>query len=230
VSGGKSIEATARNLRYAFLERERAKRKLDFIATAHNADDNVETVLLNLTRGAGLTGLCGIPYQRGKIVRPVLHLSRDEIMEYLKGRGIPHRDDESNLDRIFRRNYIRHEVVPSLKQINPSLAEAVTRLTGSLKEDETYLSNIAYDEIHRHGDAFPTKILLELPKPIASRVCRLLYRKISPYPPEAIHIEAMMDVAAGANGRQRNLSGGLSAEKKNGNIFIVTTENGRGDR
>jgi tRNA(Ile)-lysidine synthase len=230
VSGGKALEEVARKMRYAFLERERARRKLDWIATAHNSDDNAETVLMNLVRGTGLSGLCGIPYQRGNIVRPVLHISRDDIIKYLRAGDIPYRDDESNFDTAFRRNYIRHEVIPELKKLNPSLTESVTRLTGSLKEDETYLSNLAYDEIQQHGEQFPSKKLLGLAKPIASRVCRMLYKKISPYPPEQIHIDSMLDIAAGDNGRKRCLSGNLTVEKQNGNIFITVTKDGRGKR
>jgi tRNA(Ile)-lysidine synthase len=230
VSGGKAIEETARRLRYAFLERERAKRGLQWIATAHNADDNVETVLLNMTRGAGLSGLCGIPYQRGNIVRPLLHVSRDDIDKYLRERNIPNRNDESNMDTAYRRNYMRHEIIPYLKKLNPALTDAIARLTGSLKDDENYLSNIAYEELMQHGDEYPAKRLLGLPKPIASRVCRLLYKKASPYPPEWIHIEAMLDIAEGGNGRRRCLSGNLTVEKRNGNICIINTEDERGAR
>jgi tRNA(Ile)-lysidine synthase len=230
VSGGKALEETARKLRYAFLERERAKRGLQWIATAHNADDNTETVLMNLTRGTGLSGLCGIPYQRGRIIRPLLRLSKDDILKYLRERDIPNRNDESNLDTAFRRNYMRHEIVPYLRNVNPALTDSITRLTDSLKEDETYLSNIALEEIRQHDDGYPAKRLLGLPKPIASRVCRLLYKKISPYPPERVHIDAMLDVAAGGNGRQRCLSGNLTVEKRNGNIYIITTNDGRGAR
>jgi tRNA(Ile)-lysidine synthase len=230
VSGGKSLEDTARKLRYAFLEREREKYKLDWIATAHNADDNVETVLMNMIRGTGLSGLCGIPYQRGNIVRPLLRISRDEILRYLRERNIPNRDDRSNFDTAFRRNYIRHEIIPELTKINPALTDAVVRLTDSLKEDEHYLLSLAFDEIMQHEDGYPAKRLLILPKAVAARVCRLLVKKVSPYPPERVHIEAMLDVAAGGNGRRKCLSGNLSVEKKDGNIYILFTNDKRGSR
>jgi tRNA(Ile)-lysidine synthase len=217
-------------MRYAFLEQERAERGLQWIATAHNADDNVETVLLNLTRGTGLSGLCGIPYRRGNIVRPLLHVLRADIIRYLEERDIPHREDESNRDTVYRRNYIRHEIVPPLKKLNPALPEAVTRLTASLGEDEAYLSALAAEEIREHGNAYPAKRLLELPKPIAARVCRLLYKEASPYPPERVHIEAMLDIATGGNGRRSCLAGGLTAEKRNGKIYIITTSDERRGR
>jgi tRNA(Ile)-lysidine synthase len=226
VPKGAGVEAAAREMRYDFLERVREEQGLDTIATAHTADDNVETVLLNLTRGAGLSGLCGIPEKRGKIVRPILHLSRDKVIQYLTERDIPWREDGSNRDTVYRRNYIRHEVVPALKQVNPALTEAVSRLTASLNEDEEYLTSLALEEIAGY-DPYPAIRLTQLPKPVASRVCRLLALKKSDYPPERIHVEAMLDIAAGGNGRRRNMAGGLTVTKKNGMIVVERTENRR---
>jgi tRNA(Ile)-lysidine synthase len=93
---GLGIEEAARELRYAFLERTAADWDCDRIATAHNADDNAETLLLNLVRGAGTAGLSGIPPRRGKIVRPLLGFTRREIEAYLNEHEIPHVEDSSN--------------------------------------------------------------------------------------------------------------------------------------
>ncbi|MDR0324533.1 MAG: tRNA lysidine(34) synthetase TilS [Oscillospiraceae bacterium] len=223
VPKGAGLENAAREMRYGFLERARAERGLDWIATAHTADDNAETVLLNLTRGSGLHGLCGIPPQRGRIVRPLLRLSREEVIRYLTERDISWREDESNADTVYRRNYIRHTVVPALKGVNPSLTDAVARLTASLTEDEEYLQSMALEEVRQVDGGFPAKRLVSLPKPIASRVCRLLVAPFSPYPPERVHIKAMLDIAAGGNGRRRHLAGKLTVEKRNGNIHILFT-------
>jgi tRNA(Ile)-lysidine synthase len=228
VAKGSGVEARARELRYSFFERVRAERGIGCIATGHTADDNAETVLLNLTRGAGLQGLCGIPPSRSNIVRPILHLSRAEILDYLDKRGIAHREDESNGDTVYRRNHIRHAVIPALKEINPSLTCAVTRLTSSLREDEDYLMSLASEEIKRHGSAFPAKTLTGLPRPVAVRVCRLLAGGSEGYAPERIHIDAMLDIAAGGNGRRRNISSGLTVLKKNGMIYIELTKNTKG--
>jgi tRNA(Ile)-lysidine synthase len=218
------VEETAREMRYAFLERVRKDNGYDVIATAHTADDNVETVLMNLVRGAGLSGSCGIPPLRGSISRPVLHMPRDDILRYLSERGIPFREDESNADTAYRRNYIRHEVVPLLKQINPSLTEAVTRLTVSLGEDEAHLTALAKAEL---VSPFPAARLSRLPKPIASRICRLMVSEYSDHPPERIHIDAMLDIAAGGNGRRRNITSGLTVVKKGGMILIEKTPDRR---
>ncbi|MDR0293881.1 MAG: tRNA lysidine(34) synthetase TilS [Oscillospiraceae bacterium] len=216
------IEETAREMRYAFLERARAETGMDRIATAHTADDNAETVLLNLTRGAGLPGLCGIPYRRGHIVRPLLRFSRIEVMRYLSERDIPYREDESNRDTSYRRNFIRHEVIPALRQVNPALTGAVNRLTELLGGDEAYLSSLALEEYRQYGESnrFSAKRLAGLPRPVASRVCRLLFSEVSPYPPERLHVEAMLDIAAGGNGRRRDLSGKITVEKKRNHVII----------
>ncbi len=220
---GAGIEETAREMRYAFLEETRVKSGLGRIATAHNADDNAETVLLNLVRGAGLSGLCGIPPQRGHIVRPILHLSRAEILAYLTSHNLPYREDASNADTVFRRNYLRHEILPALKALNPALTDAVTRLTGLLREDEEYLTALAREEIQLHGigASFPAKRLNSLPKPVSSRVCRLLVQSVTGYPPELNGLDAMLDISAGGNGRRRDLAGGLTVEKAQ-NMIVVT--------
>ena len=108
---GAGIEETARDLRYTFLEQTADRVGAGVIATAHNADDNVETLLLHLVRGSGLQGLTGIPPRRGEVVRPLLTTSRAEIMDYLEEHHIPHREDSSNSDEAFTRNRLRREIL-----------------------------------------------------------------------------------------------------------------------
>jgi tRNA(Ile)-lysidine synthase len=102
-SAGQSVEEAARNCRYAFFEGVDG-----FVATAHTASDNGETVLLNLLRGTGLKGLCGIPRQRGKFIRPMLAITREEILSYLEEHHLPHREDASNGEDAHLRNRLRH--------------------------------------------------------------------------------------------------------------------------
>ena len=131
---GKSTEEAARQLRYGFLLEQQG-----LIATAHNADDQVETVLLNLVRGTGRMGLCGMQKQSDRVVRPLLELTRAQIEEYLDAHGLSHREDETNWQDDALRNRLRHHVVPLLRQENPSLARTVGRMTALLQEDEEYL-------------------------------------------------------------------------------------------
>ena len=127
-----SIEMAARELRYDFFEKLRQQLGADTIVVAHHRDDNVETLLLNLVRGSGLKGLCAMQPQNGFIVRPMLNIPRTEIEIFLKEAHQPFRTDSTNTDTAFKRNKIRHEILPLLRELNPSidrtLAETITRL------------------------------------------------------------------------------------------------------
>ncbi len=112
---GESFEMTARRIRYEFFEDVAEAEKADFIALGHNMDDLVETQLLNLFRGAGIDGLCGIPEVRGKIVRPLIDFRREELREILKENGIEWREDSTNTENLYKRNKIRNELVPWIK-------------------------------------------------------------------------------------------------------------------
>lgn len=175
---GMSLEEAARALRYRFLEETAAELHCDYIATAHNGDDNVETVLLNLTRGTGALGLSGIPPRRGKIIRPLLGVSRREIEEYLEENAVPHVEDSSNQSDDYSRNRIRHRVTPVLRELNPGLNEAVGRTARLLAQDEDCLGGLARDFIDRFydGESLPTEELLALHGAVASRVVRRLCR------------------------------------------------------
>lgn len=120
---GKSIELAARETRYAAFAETAKQKGIQRIATAHHADDNAETMIFNLTRGAGLEGLSGIPYQRKAIVRPLLDVTREEIQRYAQVHGIPFVSDATNADESFARNKIRRRVIPVLKEINPAFVE-----------------------------------------------------------------------------------------------------------
>ena len=173
---GLGIEEAARQLRYDFLERCADELDCDWIATAHNADDNAETLLLNLCRGAGTAGLGGIPPRRGRLVRPLLDCTRQEIEEYLASRGIPHVEDSSNRSDTWSRNRIRLHVMPHLRQINPAFTQAAGRTAALLRQDEDCLSALAEDFLARQEIAagIETEALLSLHPAIASRVLRML--------------------------------------------------------
>ena len=115
-------EDAARRLRYAFLEETAERTGAAAIATAHTANDNAETMLLNLARGSGLRGLCGIPERRGRIIRPILDTTRQEIEEYLEAKGTAHVEDSTNAADDYARNRIRHRAVPALESVNPEFA------------------------------------------------------------------------------------------------------------
>ena len=168
-------EEAARILRYGFLERAADEMSASVIATAHTADDNAETVLLHLTRGSGLRGLTGIPPQRDRIVRPLLDVTRQEILNYLAERGIPYVEDATNAGDAYARNRIRHYVVPALQAENPALFTAVGRMTRLLREDEAYLDELARRFVEEHAlddGSLPADRFSALPAPVARRVVR----------------------------------------------------------
>ena len=136
---GKSTELAAREARYAAFAKTADENGIDVTATAHNADDNVETVIYNLARGASLNGICGIPYKRGNIIRPLLDIPRKEIERYAKDREIEFVRDSTNDDEFCIRNKIRHRVIPVLKEINASLADTVTAETNLFETIRNYL-------------------------------------------------------------------------------------------
>lgn len=129
-----SVEMAARELRYAFFDRLITNRKPEFVAVAHHRDDNAETLLLNLLRGTGLRGLCGMQYLNGKIIRPLLDVSRKEITDFLASLGQTYVTDSTNLQADIMRNKIRLEVLPLLRGINPSVDSTLHREAGRLRE------------------------------------------------------------------------------------------------
>ena len=133
--GEKGLEAAARDARYAFLRSLKGK-----IATAHTADDNAETVLMHLIRGTGLKGLGGITPVSGKVIRPMLSVTRSQVDGFLQEWCLDHIEDSSNDSDAFLRNRIRHRVMPLLKEENPKLAENLSKMALRLREDEILLS------------------------------------------------------------------------------------------
>lgn len=147
---GLSLEEAARRLRYAFLEETARREGFDAILTAHNADDNAETVLLHLVRGTGPKGLTGIPPQRGKILRPFLEITRAELTEYAAAHHIPHVEDETNADpEAAARNLVRLQVMPLLRQLNPRAVEHMASAAARMRETEEGLEDLTERYLRR---------------------------------------------------------------------------------
>lgn len=136
-----STQVAARELRYQWFDELVEKNQFDYVLTSHHTDDNLETFLINLTRGTGLEGLTGIPAINGKIIRPLLPLSRQEILEFAEKNSINWREDASNSETKYLRNKIRHEIVPKLKEINPSLLDSFGKTSGFLKESQQIIND-----------------------------------------------------------------------------------------
>ncbi len=175
------IEEAARLLRYEFLETTAGKHGFDRIATAHHAEDNAETVLLNLIRGSGMRGLCGIPPVRGRIIRPLLDVTRAEILDYLGRRGLSYVEDGTNGADDCTRNRIRHHVLPMLTGENPAAVEHICAAAELLRRDEEYLSDCAdgYIKTHLKDGSLSIRQFLSLPEPVGTRVLRRVLGQLS---------------------------------------------------
>ena len=180
-AGAKGLEAAAREARYAFLKSLPGK-----IATAHTADDNAETVLMHLVRGTGLKGLGGITPENGRLIRPMLNITRAEVRFFLEEYRIPYMEDSSNAGDDFLRNRLRHHVMPLLKAENPSLSQNLSAMALRLRQDEQALEQAA--DAQYTNSVFR---LREMQPAIRSRVLSRILRNAGVKEPEAEHIAAM---------------------------------------
>ena len=146
-----SLEEAARIIRYNLLENFAEANGFSKIVTAHNSDDNTETVLLNLFRGTGLNGASGIPVKRGMVIRPFLSVAKKEIVDYLTGNNILFRTDSSNLQNDFNRNFLRNEIIPKIrKKINPSLDLNILKFSETAADSYKIISGLT-DKIIKQG-------------------------------------------------------------------------------
>jgi len=120
-----SIQMAARELRYNWFKTLKAEHHFDYILTAHHANDNVETLLVNLIRGTGIKGLQGVPEKQHFMVRPLLFATKEEIRDYAYEHQLASREDSSNQEVKYKRNFIRHQIVPQLKKLNPAIEETI---------------------------------------------------------------------------------------------------------
>ncbi len=174
-----SIEMAARELRYAWFEEMRQHFRAQVIAVAHHRDDSVETLLMNLLRGSGLRGLVGIRPKNGYVVRPLLAVSRKEILEWLREQQLQYVVDSTNLSDMYTRNFIRLRVLPLLEKLNPSAPEAIERTSNHLAEAEAIYSFVvekARKELMDAARRISIAHLLRYPSPAT-----ILYELLKPY-------------------------------------------------
>ncbi|SJZ76745.1 tRNA(Ile)-lysidine synthase [Trichlorobacter thiogenes] len=175
-----SLEEAGRTARYAFFNELRTKYRASAVAVAHHVDDQAETLLLRLLRGAGTTGLAAMaPVNPAGIIRPLLGISRQELRKHLTDRRLTFREDSSNSDQAYLRNRIRHELLPLLQEYNPAIAQRLSATASLLGEDETLLAHCTattFQQLSRSGsgwNALSLSGLRQQPRPLRQR----LYRK-----------------------------------------------------
>lgn len=140
-----STQMAARDLRYNWFEELCEANNFDNIAVAHHQDDVLETVLINLVRGTGIRGLQGIPVKRGRVIRPLLFATRDQIATYAKKHKLKYREDSSNASDKYMRNKLRHHIVPVLRELNPALHTTIAHLTDYLNQSEQLINKAVQD-------------------------------------------------------------------------------------
>jgi tRNA(Ile)-lysidine synthase len=167
-----SIEECAREVRYRFLEETAQKIKADRIATGHQADDQAETFLMRMLRGAGGAGLSGIPPKRGKIIRPLIRITRKEIESFLKANKIAARVDSSNFLPDYYRNKIRLKLLPNIKrEFNPNIVEVLNRTADIISSQQGYIENTCERILSGIADVRQDKIVIDLKKFTGYDIC-----------------------------------------------------------
>ncbi len=201
---GRGVEETARRMRYAFLRAAAEELCCDRIATAHNADDNAETLLLHLVRGTGLQGLTGITPRRGELVRPLLTVTRAQIEAYAAEHALPYVEDSSNADAAYTRNRLRHTVMPLLRELNPRLTEALSDTARYLRADNDFLNAqaAAICQNARWAEdniVIEARFIAEAPNAVAPRAARRLLEMMGDGSVDysAAHLNAIVDLCRG---------------------------------
>ena len=160
----KGTEEVGRKIRYDFFDEVAEKENANKIAIAHNMNDNAETMLLNIVRGSGLTGLEGIQAQEyGKYIRPLINCTREDIEEYCTKNNLQPRIDSTNKENIYRRNIIRNKILPEIKELNPNIVQSLSNLSKIVKVQNMHIKNEVENIYNKIGSPSLGKIELDLP-------------------------------------------------------------------
>ncbi|MBW2349298.1 MAG: tRNA lysidine(34) synthetase TilS [Deltaproteobacteria bacterium] len=240
LQGSGSLEEQARQARYEFLDRVRNEVGARRIATAHHLDDQAETVLMRLLRGSGVSGLSGIrPLREDGVIRPLLEVTRREILRYLDRHGLDHVEDSSNLDSRFLRNRIRMEILPRLESIQPRITRILGKTAEIMRIQEECLEAWAERWLGEHGKELsgggfhcPVQHLNALPQALRATVIRRAVRRVQG-DLRAVglnHVEAVAALAGGARPQATlDLPRGLVVRRSYGDLFFSRPETRRGE-
>ena len=222
---GESLEAASRRIRYAFLEEIRTHTRASFILTAHHADDQVETVLLRLAFGSGLTGLAGIASRRERILRPLLHHTREELHEFVRDSGLTPVFDPTNLDFTVPRNRVRHRLLPHLEAADPTLGDRLRRLSDSAGRLRSRLDPVLTLQVDLRtssdGVSVSRSELQRLPLSLLPFALGLMHRSADlPYPPPGSAREDLTRQLSSTTKIGCDCGGGWRWESENGRVWL----------
>jgi tRNA(Ile)-lysidine synthase len=223
-----NLEESLRQIRYDFFEKTRAKLDFDLIAVAHNRDDQAETVLMRVIRGSGLQGLAAMRAKNGNIIRPLLQISRMDILVYAKQNKLDYRVDKSNADTKFMRNKIRHKLIPYLeKNFNPSIKKTMAKWSIAVADDYAFINESAerFDKsiCKNRCNHFSAKAFSFLSVSIQRQVLRNVLKKTnsSLLDAENGQIEEMIKVIRSTKSKNQKASiGGLNISKKGDKVIL----------
>lgn len=217
-SMGLSEEEVGRQIRYGFFHEVAEKINANKIATAHHKNDQAETILHNLIRGTGMQGLTGMPaVSDGILIRPLLELTKQQIMEYLALHKLSYQEDATNKDSTYTRNRIRNQLIPALESdFNPDIVDGLVRMSGILRDEEDFLSDYTKELYGKYAKPYTEKIIFDLRSfdschlAIQKRLVRLVLRELRGNLDDvsSSHVEAVIKLAAGSRtGSQTTIPG-----------------------
>lgn len=226
-----SVEDAGRRLRYEFFAQAMTRLQATHVAVGHTRDDQAETLLLNLLRGAGAAGLAGMPSRRGEVVRPLLDCSHQDLVQWLAAAGIPFREDESNGDRRYLRNLVRHDVMPALVRAVPSAAQALARAADITRVEGEYLDRVAVEAFRACSRVTERELCLDaqaldgMPLAVARRVALLALRaRASGRFVGFQQVERVLALAAGRVKGPLKLPGQLAQRVGTGPLVLTSIE------
>jgi len=224
-----NLENNLRKIRYDYFEQIRKKLDFDIIAVAHNQDDQAETVLMRVIRGSGLNGLSSMKAKSENIIRPMLKISRNEILNYLKKNKIKYRIDKSNANTKFTRNSIRHSLIPYLeKNFNPSIKKTLNQWSFSVADDYEFINKNAERFVayicKNKGAEFSVKKFLVLHIAIQRQALRTIFQQLKKTMTdiENQQIEEIIKIIKSTKSKnQKALIGGLKISKKGDKVSML---------
>ncbi len=224
----KSVELAAREVRYGYFERLMRENSIPLLAVAHNANDNLETMLFNLARGTSITGLCGIPQKRecggGTLIRPILDMTREEILSYCEENSLEYVTDSTNKNTEYARNRIRSQAIPALTSVSGSAVSNAKAAAALLLADAEYLSELtdAFLEKSLVDGAIDVAALNAENRAIGSRAVMKAFSRVSDSSLEAVHVDAVLELSKKGVAHSRLcLPDGVQALIENGRLHFT---------
>ncbi len=208
----KGLEEAARDVRYsAFREIIQGRNDIECVAVAHNSTDNLETLIFNMTRGAGTRGMSGIAPVRENIIRPLIDVAKADIVSALDSVGVPFVVDSTNLTTDYNRNFIRHEILPKLLHLTKKPEAMAARMSKNLRVDDDFISGVALDFLSEYGEGkIPHAKLSSLHFAVFSRVISHLAKSASGASLESVHITQIYELLKSGESFSVSLPGGIS--------------------